>query len=1163
MFPSKPGSCRTRRASGQAPNLRQVPPVATLVVLVALAAAPLPAVGSDGSAAAGLRAPITVQELLPAGHPGFPRVQAPVCAGIPLPDGTGIKSVDQLRLVGTSPYQLQPMGYWEDSGNLKWVRADFAATIGPGMVLDEIFLTGCNGTPEENGYPDLGVELPDRVFLDTGVLEVIIARDGPGLIRRVRVDGQTLVDGDHAFRLDVIGMDGTSYPAMPTPDPARLGTPRRPRVDLVENGPQKAVVRIAGEHAANGEHLADFELRLTAYRGQRHLDGVYTLKNASAKHPRHIRHQGVRLNLKTRLAGPKRVRFPVPDSDEGTSFVLGNNGHAYLYTSYNTSVQAGAFNVRTRRHEDGWVPPVPFDPVRRRYLEEGSRIVKNDRVLMQTPATGYTELQYVDLSDKEGRGVLGALRFGARYWPVSSEAFGAAGGAISLGLFSDRSPLPHTVNFYTHQTREFTLEFHGLEIGAANRAFQHTYPLMGRVADTGYLNKTGVLTDKLVSLDSVNRIFEEAAVPATLTPNNQPFDAVRYYAARQGGGHNQYDTTYHHLLRYLRTGDAGAFFKAKSWADYRADNAILRSDDFVLALNGDSRFPWVAPVNHGEFRVAQGHVFDNQHRHTRGLPLLHYLTGDPRYRDAFLDDTELVTFSDRVSLAYLNTRVQSKLIQNGMLGYRFLGEVDRLIDFSGTGPFDREEIYANMQGYLRAILDARYDMNRACAGAQPKGWSDEPGESFNDPRRFWFGNGDRERNVEPKFMVTTLFPEMLWSYHELADADDPLLPEIRLRILDLEHYFWTSLYATCPADPAGASIGDPFYKLFDAANCEIPRTPACASSDDFHPAYALEAFAYRITGNPVHLQRGMQFMLGQYLPNDQLTGLNAYRGGFLNFANNYLRHRLDSLAPLVQDVRLNPGRDEADALVRWTSSEPSFGRVLVWGDAVDPTVTESEGLPTMEHEVAIDELAPLTDYAMRALSRDFSGNESGSETVFFEFDDFREDSLDEYMIREQGGGRLLYSPAHRAVRCLGAADSLVSIERRLPEPYTSGSFTFELDEHETNGDAASLTVLLRENSQTYYRFVIARSGPEAGSVIAQKYVGGKLIARGLLRDAFGSETVRPTLLVRASRIIVRSGSSSRRLTVETPDAVPIRVQEVIVGFEQLDGVLDNLFLSRD
>jgi len=454
---------------------------------------------------------------------------------------------------------------------------------------------------------------------------------------------------------------------------------------------------------------------------------------------------------------------------------------------------------------------------------------------------------------------------------------------------------------------------------------------------------------------------------------------------------------------------------------------------------------------------------------------------------------------------------------------------------------------------MRAILDARYDLGNACGTpVQEKGWSDEPGRGDNDPRRFWFAGGDREPNREPKFHVFSMFPDALWNYAFFADRDDPNLPEIFDRVLDLEHYFWTYLFAPCPGDPRDASIGPFHVYLFDE-DCEVPPATECADGDDFHPAYQLEAFAYRVTGDPVHFDRGIRFMLGQHHRDDQFLGLNAHRTGFLNFVYDWTHRPADRRAPDV--FGLGSRMDDGLPRIEWETDEEASGAVLWWSDPADRILVESLDRGSA-HSFRIQGMNPLRDYTYRAISRDRAGNTTRSEPRYLGFDDFRTDTLDRYSVKRREGSIVDWSGSERAIRFVTSrrAPAVMQIPRRRVDRRGYFDFAFTPD---MIGPKVAMAVRLEAGRDDRYEVVVSGGTSEPGEVVLRKIVGGAVVAELRDdRDLYTGNSIRGRVHFTPNGLVFELGSD--RIGMQTPEASPIDVSRIRFGVRGLRGRLQHV-----
>lgn len=1146
-------ACSARRPS--VPIAARLAVFASLV-LAGIALAPIEAYarGEAGHDPVEIDIPLAIDALSPSGHAGFARTDACVTVGIPLPDAAGIVEVSELALAGRDVWQMRPLAHWE-SGHVKWVLVDFPTDVSVAGEVPPVRLV--RRESDAPAHEPIGSERGDRIDIRTGALRVNLARTGTSLVRRIRAGGRVWAAGDDAFVVRARGEDGREY----------LGTilDSRPAY-LEENGPLRAVVRADGVHRdLDGVTLCDFTLRLTFTLGSSVVRGEYRVRNASSERARHIRHRGISIDLSTTLENDLGFAFARPEAPWSVTGDLHSGDVAMSVVAYNDSLQQGGREVRWHEGCEGWVPPVAYDPSTESYTQEGTIVLVNGVPVVESPRARYSRVAWADLTESSGAGVSAGVLHAAQLWPVSMTMTGE--GQLELGLFAPQTGRPWTVDFGSHETREFVLGFHAGNHDAYRDVFEAQYPVVARPSDPEDINRAGVLADKLVSVEEQNAQYARLGIDLAVEPMDVPSYRVRFFATTQGGGNNQHDHAHHDFVHFLRTGESWAWLQAVAWADYRSDQAVPHSDDFVFATDGS--YPVVEPENEGEYLVARGHRFDGAHRHSRHLPLLYYFTGRERYKDAFLDEIEAVAFDLRVFVGYLNTRVQSKLMHVGMLGARFLQEIAGIDERVSELPYEPAEVRGAIERYMTTVLDARYDFDRVCEGTQPKGWADAPGRDDRDPRRFFFAGGDRERNEEPKFHLFSIFPTAMWNYAFHAVSDDPNVPVVRRRVLDLEHYFWSYLYSSCPEDPSRRTIGESQVRLFEG--CEAPPAPdACGfEGDNFHPAYQLYSFAWDVTGDPLYLDRGIAFMRGQHAFGGDLAGLNARRSEHLDFLWRLENARTDDIAPRLFDRNVEPDGN-GSWQVRFRTDEPARGK-LAWVDANGERDDETETELDEAHALAIKSFRPAELYGYVIAARDGEGNRSVSDAHAFVADDFSIDSLSAYERSELRGGTVRHDAQARAIRFEGATDSHVRLgfswssaiggPRQLPLEPGRGSMRVSAALGAAHADDARVRLICAGADGDRYRVVIERDDAEG----ARRRMTLERVSSGVVEElaTLSTEAFEPgqmealAIRFRPAGFEVSVESTGETLAAATGDDPPVLISRV--SFEALhrDALLDR------
>ena len=1095
--------------------------------------------------------PLRIHEVLPDGVVGFDRIGEPVTVGLPVPEDAGVRDVSELAVEGADAFQIRPTARWR-SGNLKWVLVDLIVDVPAGRTVDSVRLIRAErSAPTED---PIGRLKAGRIEIDTGVLQVSLRRSGPRLIDGVTVNGEPRLDAEDPFELMAYDLDGIAYPGR---------VPATHSAVLEENGPVKAVVRFEGTHRSESKGaLVDFTLRLTFFRGATFIRGEYQIRNANPSRPAHVRLRGASMHLHARSMGANLYRFPLHREPWVLDGSLAASSEASYFVGFNASPQIGSMAVRTTSGGDGWIPPIAYDPATRRYAQEGTITIVDDEVLAETDRHGYVDVTYARLSTPSGAGITASIKHATKLWPTSYDVTGD--GWLRVGMFSPRTEHFHTVNYNLHQTREIVIDF---ETGPTNpyfRPFFEQYPVVARPANVRTYNDAGVLVDQLVSIEEQNAFFERRGLSARVETTRRDFERVRYHNAIQGGGNNQHDHAYHDFVTFLRSGESHSYQQALAWADYRADWAVVHSNGYPHSTGGI--YPLVVAENPSDFLVTRRHGFGNAHRHSRFLPLLYFATGRERYKDAYLDEIEAVAFDANITLRYLSTRIQGRLLTIGTRGARFIEETS-LVGGPAARPLDHPPaaVADAMRAYMQTILDARFDFSRICSGPTTKGWADEPGSGALDPRRFWYAGGDRgQRNLAQRFHVFSVFPLGLRHYAFHAAADDPNLPVIEQRLLDLEHYFWSSLYSPCLEEPSMRSIGTNDYRLF--LDCgTIPETPECVTEgDDFHPAYTLMSHGYRATGNPRYLERGLWFMEGQDAGDGRLEGLNARRSQLLDFVSLVREAEADLFAPTIRDVHIQAGSDDVPVLA-WETDEFARGRLRIRSARPTP---EGDGRPIdwdVDHRLVLDGLEPAQPHRLALRMEDFAGNATSAPEREVLFDTFTRDTTSAYSVIQERDGRVVYREDRRAVQFLGSVDSNAALVVPLhaSDPSVAGenaTLALTLKRGRPTGDAATMSFSLYEAPGRGWRVRMIRPSTSNARILIEKRVGGRPVRRILEPLEIGPRTLlRIDLRSNEIRIEI-DGREAHALTAD--EGGPIRVQQIEIGFRRMSGGLDDLVIER-
>ena len=385
--------------------------------------------------AANVFIPLSVNE--PA---GVTRSGSIVTSGVPLPRGRVTETTD-LRILDLAsgqaiPAQVRPLAQWRD-GSLKWVLADFPATVGAGGSASYA-LTEDGHTPLPQPPLTMSVTTAAQAFtVDTGVASFVVPRAGFRMFQSLRVGTSALVaapGSDLVLRSASVEYDA-SHDAAST-------------VTLEESGPLRATLHAVGTFkGAGGNAFLAYEARLHFYAGSSAVRLVLTLKNdAAAVHPNNVWDLGSSgsryfddLSLVVPLATSGTMSYTL--AGEPPTPLAGTLGASAVL--YQESSGGNRWNWNTHVNRFNTVP----------MSLRGYEVRVNGAAI----ASGNRARGLIDLSSTAG-GLSATVR---DFWQNFPKALRArAPATVELGLWPDEFPDVHEIQGGEEKTHELLLYFH-------------------------------------------------------------------------------------------------------------------------------------------------------------------------------------------------------------------------------------------------------------------------------------------------------------------------------------------------------------------------------------------------------------------------------------------------------------------------------------------------------------------------------------------------------------------------------------------------------------------------------------------------------------------------------------------------------------------------------
>ncbi len=724
---------------------------------------------------------------------------------VPLLEGWAVQQVagrPALGFSGSTRWQFRTVDAFP-SGRVHWAVGRALVTAGGSVPVAGLGLVagaGSSGQPDIAGAPAGGV-----IRVDTGVLQADVRSVAFNLLDRVVVDGVELVKGGSSPGILAHAADG-----------ALLSVAPGLQLSIVENGPVFALLKAEGTlERADGTDVVDFTCRLGFTWGSRDVEVTFTVRNANIAHPQHVSLASLELVLKLATGAAPVARIALPAGE--TSVALGPTSTAWAYQAY-----SAAFTEEVLGSGTAWQPPIPKTGSTT-FSQEGYAVGSDFAVLQSFDKTQYPQNGWLDLSGTAG-GCTVAIRHMPYVWPAALEAGGA--GHVVAGIYTPRNLVGHVWSWRQHESRSAVFSFHaGPAVAPAEAARRLDAPVVGRIADYSFYRLARAFPYDVLTPAEHDLAYVLLGIDHELDIGNLYLTVTRFLPSGATGGENNHDYAERLLAsEYLRLGRGGQWLTAMDLALWKSESQVPRSDNFH---HDDDPGPLDDSVPH-----TKNIIGDDEHRYRGGIALAWYLTGDERFRDALLDEAEI--------LPGLDIWAQERSMYQSLVALCEVANATH--QWAALDPVvaERVEYYATPEIDIPACLDGH-------------GWDGPPGAG---PRGCYVYS---EQSVSEKplgenyitrgFITASMGPRALYRAARHLGPSDPASQLAGLRLQDLARYTRDELFPFV-ANPLDRHLVYSYGVKLEVVNSW--------EQSDFHPILLGMAEAWRQTGDPSFLLKGLE-----------------------------------------------------------------------------------------------------------------------------------------------------------------------------------------------------------------------------------------------------------------------------------------------------------------
>src|SRR5208337_2334302 len=249
----------------------------------------------------------------------------------------------------------------------------------------------------------------------------------------------------------------------------------------------------------------------------------------------HVFIKSLRLETRTNLDGGARAVVSTHKGGEDLDLQKGSVVFYQAVSDFPWMSDGNGFYNR------GPVPPDYSREEKKGYTQEGYWVWQNRVLMLGGKRNEFPDSGYIDISDKDGRGLTAGIRYMAGNWPKALKA--DASGNIVISLWPEENGVGYWIRYGSHNTFEVMYAFHdSAQTKPEDEMIRFQYPLIARAPVNWYNMNADVIYPlyHFISFSDEKKLADKLDIAYAVGWRKPKFKVWRYHYWGQGAFLNQH-----------------------------------------------------------------------------------------------------------------------------------------------------------------------------------------------------------------------------------------------------------------------------------------------------------------------------------------------------------------------------------------------------------------------------------------------------------------------------------------------------------------------------------------------------------------------------------------------------------------------------------------------